>query len=246
MFAYLNLEFHTLIVSFVMTVLVSGCVFMYCRTRVSRVEEMAIEQSRIMKNYVTQIEYMRQEAACGGHADNMMRVSAAPAAPAAPDNRMRVSDDDVERNVRLTVMERDGDDGDDGDDCDDGDDGDDTMGDSDDEDSYYGDSSDSESVDDSDSSTILSHDDQTDEYLNNKSIVTPTITPTPIQVDTIDPSTTDTLIMAPPHSNPTVPLKKLTKTQLCERISSHNISQRSPGTLMKLKREELISLLESK
>jgi len=245
MFASLNLEFHTLIVSFVMTVLVSGCVFMYCRTRVSRVEEMAIEQSRIMKNYVTQIEYMRQEAACGGHADNMMRVSAAPAAPAAPtspDNRMRVSDDDVDRNVRLTVMERD-DDGD-GDGDGDGDD-DDTMGASDDEDSYYGDSSDSESVDDSDSSTILSLDDQPDEYLNNKSIVSPT-TPTPIQVDTIDPSTTDTLIMAPPHSNPTVPLKKLTKTQLCERISSHNISQRSPGTLMKLKREELISLLESK
>jgi hypothetical protein len=49
-----NLEFHTIIVSFAMTVLASAMVFMFYRYKVSSLEQMCIEQGQILKSYIQQ------------------------------------------------------------------------------------------------------------------------------------------------------------------------------------------------
>jgi len=197
---------------------------------------MAIEQSRIMKNYVSQIEYMRQEAMLiGGHTNGSQTtiVSSEPTTPPT-DNRMQVSDDDVGYNVSLHVTERGGNvNGGDGG----GGDGGDGGGGDGDEESYYGDSSDSESIDDSDESSIVTTHDVGDELV----IDTELMSNSPAQMIQPTPD-----VLTPLSPTDIIPLTKLTKTQLCERITSRNISQRSSGTLMKMKRDELITLLESK
>jgi hypothetical protein len=174
-----------------------------------------------MKNYVTQIEFMRQEAMLiGGHTNgNQATIVSSEQINPPTDNRMHVSDDDAGHNVSLHVAERGGNGDGDGD-----------------EESYYGDS-DSESIDDSDESSSVTTHDAVDELV----IDTEPLSNSPAQMIQ---STPDISTPLPPAD--TIPLTKLTKTQLCERIASRNISQRSSGTLMKMKRDDLITLLESK
>jgi thiamine phosphate synthase YjbQ (UPF0047 family) len=213
MFASLNLEFHTLIVSFVMTVLVSGCVFMYCRTRVSRVEEIAIEQSRIMKNYVAQIEHMRQETVMRQGAC-MIGIRQPTNGVTAKDNRIHVADDTDAICLRVTEQ---------------------------DEDSYYDDSSDSESVDDSDTSSVVSEQ-ETNDSVAEVSDIDISVTKVPMMTTIEEHAPTESLQEIKEQADV---LTGLTKKELCDRIISRNISERSSGTLMKMKRDELISLLES-
>ena len=66
----LNIEFHTMIVSFALTALVSGVVFVYFKHRVSVVEQMCVEQVQILKMYIqrndeeqSRLEYMMHNMA---------------------------------------------------------------------------------------------------------------------------------------------------------------------------------------
>jgi len=48
----LDIEFHTIIMSFALTLLVTGVVFLYFRTRVSSLEDMVCEQNNVLRNYI--------------------------------------------------------------------------------------------------------------------------------------------------------------------------------------------------
>lgn len=228
MFSYLNIEFHTIIISFVMTVLVSGCVFMYSRSRVSRVEEMMIKQNHVIKNYIAQVETFRNERvlesmqmAVGG--DNGARREQDNNAIVKRDTRMDVSDDE---NIHLEINE--------------------TDDETDDENrSMFNGSSDSEEVDDSD------EEDEISESINGDRVQ--------IETEQINVSS---LVVEPPNQ-PGIPTvvdinmihqddhstsmgsssSRMTKKDLCEKITSLQISKRSTSTLMKLKRDELASML---
>lgn len=233
----MNIEFHTIIISFVMTVLVSGCVFMYCRSRVLRVEEMMIEQNRVIKNYITHVDTIRHERVLESMKMTVGGVNDAREQQdinviANSDTRMDVSDDE---NIQLEIAE----------------DGFETGSDTDDENaSMFNGSSDSEEVDDTSASG-----DEADEISGSG-------TNDPVQIETEQINVSS--LMAEPPSQSDIPIvvdvsmsyqddqsasmgsnsSRMTKKDLCERITYLNISKRSISTLMKLKRDELASMLE--
>jgi hypothetical protein len=247
MLSYLNIEFHTIIVSFVMTVLVSGCVFMYFRTRVSRVEEMMIKQSQVMKNYVAQVENIRHERVMGMQRMGVQRMGGAVGAVGAVggayeiqapprDNRMDVSDDggSVHNVIELEINDMD-------------------QANDDESTSTYDGSSDSEEVDDTDMSESGDEMDVVGKMVVGKMERTDQIDVVALQSPLDVPATVDAVnsgIMSVPQEDDLSmsagsTSSRMTKKDLCERITSLKISTRSVGTLMKLKRDELATMLES-
>ena len=247
MLSYLNIEFHTIIVSFVMTVLVSGCVFMYFRTRVSRVEEMMIKQSQVMKNYVAQVENIRHERVMGMQRMGVQRMGGAVGAVGAVggayeiqapprDNRMDVSDDggSVHNVIELEINDMD-------------------QANDDESTSMYDGSSDSEEVDDTDMSESGDEMDVVGKMVVGKMERTDQIDVVALQSPLDVPATVDAVnsgIMSVPQEDDLSmsagsTSSRMTKKDLCERITSLKISTRSVGTLMKLKRDELATMLES-
>lgn len=232
MLSYLNIEFHTIIISFVMTVLVSGCVFMYFRTRVSRVEEMIVSQTQAMKNLCYSMETIRHERVLENTGRvGMMNDGGNKVQANHIDNRMDVSDDGESvrsNNIELEINEVN------------------KVGDDESTSTYDG-SSDSEEVDDTDMS-------ESGDEMDHAKVVEKVMTTSQPQSHIVAtqeplPSIPTTVNVIAPEDDLSTSVgstssTRMTKKALCEKITSLKISTRSIGTLMKLKRDELASMLE--
>jgi hypothetical protein len=261
-----NLEFHTIIVSFAMTVLASAMVFMFYRYKVSSLEQMCIEQGQILKSYIQQNDANR--LADIGRADTF-------------DSAIRnlfdsqgVSGDavgtgggliDVSDTENVVLMEGD-DDSDEVDTVTDDSNADDSVADDSNADDSVADDSnaddsnaDDSNADDSVADDSVADDSNADDSVADDSNADDSVANNSIQLDAedihsgihsveyeIDDSVSVGTIESTAESTVETSsvFGKLMKGDLCDYIITNNISQRPKSSLMKLKKGELVSICE--
>ena len=246
----LNIEFHTMIVSFALTALVSGVVFVYFKHRVSVVEQMCVEQVQILKMYIqrndeeqSRLEYMMHNMASNDECTDEQLVvedMEANSCNGTYDGLIDISVSGDKSGINLEIVNNNSD----SDEVDT------------DEGSREYDSDDESLVTDADTASDTELDqsvhagvivDEIIDTTNNSMLINE-----PIQIDM---TPVDDMIDANSigvnsigvnsigvNSTEIENLMEMDKSALCNHITSNNISQRPMSSLMKLKKDALIGM----